>query len=225
MGNIYQTEPSRNLILYTVGNAIIFRSMKGNNPGRGVILSNDFSNSLTSTIYNDTIYFSYVNPDGDIIIRNITDSSPVKVINSLNSINHPSPVITTIGGCLIIIYISHNPLDNTYCLKCSYPFDLNPDINITGRVDLAPDFNVMSVGDRIYVHAAIKEKNGIVMIDKKGMNKLYDTASAKKIFSQKYEEEILKKDAIIESIKKQYQELMQTASRYRDEVIKWKSRR
>ena len=41
---------------------------------------------------------------------------------------------------------------------------------------------------------------------------------------EQYERELEQKDLLIESIKQQYEELMQVAQTYREEAIKWRSK-
>ena len=45
-----------------------------------------------------------------------------------------------------------------------------------------------------------------------------------KHIKEQHEKELAQKDLLIESIKKQYEELMQVAQTYREEAIKWRSK-
>lgn len=44
------------------------------------------------------------------------------------------------------------------------------------------------------------------------------------LIEEAYKKQLLEKDALIESIKQQYNELMDTASKYRAEALKWRSK-
>ena len=45
-----------------------------------------------------------------------------------------------------------------------------------------------------------------------------------RLIEEAYKKQLLEKDALIESIKQQYNELMDTASKYRAEALKWRSK-
>ena len=226
MGDIYSVGTDRNLILYSSGNSIIMKNIMGNSGGgRTYYLKKDYSYNLTSTIFNATIYYSYVNTIGDIVVSSISQTTPLYTVSLLDDSFNPMPFITSYNNTLVLVYISFSPLDRTYIIKCSFPLSSRSDINVTAPIKTIPAFKVLSCEKCLYIYACAGNSCGIILIDDKDVTtRLFTADEADAMAAQKYHKTINEKDAIIDSIKSQYSQLMDTANKHRDEAIKWRSK-
>lgn len=129
MGNVYALDLEKNLILYSTGNHICLRTSIGENLTRPVILCNDYADSLSDIVYNNTVYYTYRNTSQDIIIRSITDLHNLYKISSRDTPDCFQPRIAAIQKILILFYFVKNPVDDSYCLKALLPFQ--PDKKLT----------------------------------------------------------------------------------------------
>ena len=102
MANVYSIEKQKNLILYNSGKYIYLRVSVADTMDRPIVLSNDFSNSLSDTIYNGTIYYSYININQDIVIKSILDTHALFVLSAKDSPDCFSPHIALLNEKLQI---------------------------------------------------------------------------------------------------------------------------
>lgn len=270
MANVYSIEKEKNLILYSCGKFIYLRVSVADTMDRPIVLSNDFSHSLSDTIYNGTIYYSYINTNGDIVIKSIIDTNALFMLSSKDSPDCFSPHIAILDKKLLLFYFIKNPLDDTFSLKCIYPFEKGQSVQLPLSYKSLPIIKLISTNSSIVliitdtnddnavagtspttITASDSASNPeiITICSDNNWRRLKDEISFKQSFEEaiaseknalstkmtalEYERnslvqqnnsliaEIKKRDQLIESIKSQYNELMQTAIKYRDEANKW----
>lgn len=248
MANIYALDTERNLLLYHSGNNIFLGTSNGRAFTRAVSLCNDYAGELSDVIYNGTVYFSYQNSNHDIILRNITDTEPVFQILQQDIPDCFSPKLLVFQDTLLLLYFIKNPLNDTYLLKSIFPEHPTHKLPISAIFQNKPTIYSTFSNNRMFLHITAgdhiefwqidKDWNAIKLsfFDKNALTDLYAKAQAEydirlkealmeqtKIL-EKAKQEISQRDAIIESAKRQYNELMDTATKYRDEAIKWRGK-
>ena len=124
MSGIYPIDSEKNLILYPSQNTLYLRTILGENFTRPVTLCTDYGKSLSDTIHNSTIYYSYQNTAGDIIVRSITDLQELYRISSAKSPDCKNPLLLNFQETLLLFYVIQNPIGNNFYLKALYPFHL-----------------------------------------------------------------------------------------------------
>lgn len=234
MSNVYTLGNEKNLIVYSSGNYIFLRSFAMENVGRPVTLSKDFSSSLCDIIYNDSIFYSYINTEGDILIKNITEPSHVFKLSANEFPAVFSPFLTILGENLLLTYIIKNPLDDTYSLKCIFPLVTNSisSISLQATFKNMPKYNIFFYFNSLIVNLSDGDKHLSYLLKSDGSFKeinlfdicFSDSETSMNIDIDKLKYSLEEKNRIIESIKTQYSELMITASKYRDEAIKWRNK-
>lgn len=217
MAHIYPVTSGKNLIIYAL-NQYINLKIVSDNYDRNIILANDYSDSLSDTLHNGSIYYVYINSRQDMCLKTIVDPSPVFMLSKTESPDYASPQIISYREHLLLIYVLNNPVDNNYLIRCILP--LSPDTTICFPHSYAtpPVIHCVQCSSML---ALLIEYDGICdfyYIDenlslKEFPNNAPDTTP--------YEAKIMEQNEIIDSIKAQYQELMETAIRYRDEANKW----
>lgn len=221
MSSIYNLGKEKNLAVYSNGNFIFMRTFVLENTSHAIVLANDFESSLHDVMFNNTIYYLYCNTDGDICLKNIIDSSVLYKLEKNSSLPFYNPHLSILGNSLIFTYIVENPVDDSYCFKCMYPLEDDChthtyNLNFNNR----PNQNISYFNNSLLFNFYNECSDTCILItpDKK----IEPFSPHEKIDFLKNTLE--KKDALIESIKKQYLELYDTASKYREEAIKWRNK-
>lgn len=247
MGNVYSLDAGRNLIIYESGNTLYIRTTIGEGLTRPVTLCTDFADSFSDTVHNDTVYFCYINTSHDIVVRSITDLQELYKIDSREMPDCRKPCLVSFCNMLLLFYVIKNPLNDTYCLKALFPFEVQRHILLPERCFTdVPEIKVLCSKGHMLVDAADGESQLILCFDAEmtyavwdgtgadedALEKIKQSAAAceerlKALQGQKahLEEELEKikqeKDQIIASIRAQYEELMDTALKYKEDAAKW----
>ncbi len=139
------------------------------------------------------------------------------------------PHIISFNNSLLLTYFVKNMLDDTYFLKCIFPFENNRTLTINYSAKELQKPNIISYPDLLII-SLTPEYTMYVDSDFNITNDLQqnevlskETASLRDTITR-LQKESEEKSAIIESIKVQYNQLMDTAIKCRDEAIKWRSK-
>lgn len=253
MEHIYSTEQNRKLLLYYLSSQLHLRTMNDGVISRPAILCNDYLRDLTSTIYNGTIYYAYINTEHSILVRSITEQNPLFKIDHVDSIEYFQPQILVFQKQLLLFYIIQNPLDHSYSVKCVFPFRNDISFTIPDSFPLLPKLKVFAAEDYVFINICGDFFHKILQMDKEyqcqtlgnrqdfteeqnesyqqEIERLEQTIEEQTSVIQQRDEQLEEKenalrnrDAMIESAKRQYNELMDVANQYRDEAIKWRSK-
>lgn len=243
MGTIFSISSDKNLLLYSSGSSICLRTSSGLEITRPLILCNDFSSSLSSAVYHDIIYFVYQNTEGDLIFRNVLDNTILFRLYAKDALHYFSPLLILQEEKLMLLFLVENPLSGEYILKYTFPLDTP---NTTHNIDTfptLPQIQWICPGASLLLVCNDYEKN-YFYLKKEGIfqpiilkttkeleienhqkeNKIekieQELAAISTMLTQK-EQELFEKIKTIESAKQQYDNLMNTAYRYKEEAEKW----
>lgn len=75
MGNVFSTAGNETLIIYPQNNAISLLVTSGIRPCQPTVLEEDFRSNFSAFAYNQTIYYTYINTRGEIVVKNIRDNT------------------------------------------------------------------------------------------------------------------------------------------------------
>lgn len=235
MQNIYSVSPDKTLLIYPASHFLYFRTLNAKNAGRPVLLSTDYLTSLSDTIYQNTIYYGYINTEHNILIKNITEQTVLYTLNRETTQEFYSPQLFTIQNTLLLLYFLKNPLNDTFLLKGIFPFT-QKEMTFLENFSELPTLHVISNTNLLLLWISTSYQNGYYLLDSASVLKpLSDENKIQKLtdsFQQKLTEadttiltlrqQITEQNQLIESIKSQYNELMDTAHQYRNEAIKWR---
>lgn len=298
MDHIFQTGLNQKHVLYTIDNHIIIRRIQSDTMSRPSYLTHDFMSSLSSTIYNDIIYYAYITTEGVLSLRHIYSSVQLFGLTGDDSCRYEQAFITTFNSHLLLFYCINNLSASTWDIKYilspeSAPSPESASENVlTGLIypptlsvlntethlilsirgteekhilELSPELSLIShdeINDNMerQSHRQLEriselqsdvdnlQKASNLMMSKissllEENEKLRKEYSGLKEDDNSYAQELAEKEekirslsaslnetkkaltireAQIESAKKQYNELMDVAERYRDEAIKWR---
>ena len=223
METIYTGPDGQKLFLYTDANFIFLRTVTGCEISRPTLLGNDYETDFSSTIFQETVYFTYKNIHGDLIMRNILTSAILFRLPAEDSPGYYSPRLFVFGDKLYLFYFVINPLNNSYLLQATCPFE-QTSLSWSPLVfSKLPGIQFIDSGNNMILVCNEKDAVSFYKIDKFNNCEKVTFISYNEI--QKQTNELLaQKDSQIAYIKRQYDELMNTATSYRDEAAKWYNR-
>ena len=253
MEHIYSTEHNRKLLLYHLNSQIHLRSMNNELIGRPTILCSDFVRDLTATIYNGTIYYAYINTGHNLLVKSITEPNTLFKLENTESLEYFQPQILVFNKQLLLFYTIQNPVDNSYSVKCVFPFQNDISFTIPDSFPLLPKLIVIPADDYVFINIYNDFYHKILQMDteyqchtlgsrqdfteersedfKQKIEQLEQQIEEQNSMIDNLESQLEEKEnalrnqsAMIESATKQYNELMDVASQYRDEAVKWRSK-
>ncbi len=198
---IYELLKGQRVMLERRENRIFARQSQGISYGSEIVLAEHVKEYLGGCVYKNSLFFLYINEQGEAVLRNIYDTIVYCQIPILKDIG--MDVFEGIGGLQVtfgklVLYFIEKKDDEKYEVRLYFPFERELDQRIGEDCDL---------GQLLELQSAMKQKED-------GFQKQLE----------KREQEIKRLKAMIESAKSQYNELMDVATKYRDEAVKWQSK-
>lgn len=220
METIYTGPLGQKLFLYSDNNFLYLRSCIGTDISRPILLCDDYSNSLSGSIFQDSVHFSYQNIHGDLIVRNILDPHILFRLSAKESPDYASPVLLILQNKLLLLYFIQNPLDETYLLRALYPLE---ETEITWnpiRFSKLPSLQFIHEKDFLIMLCQNENSSVFYKITNHSEPVIVPLLTSLDIKKQ-INHALQEKNNIIENIRQQYEELRNTAIQYRDEASKW----
>lgn len=249
MANIYDLENDRSFLLYTNQNQILMRQKSGDMIGRSTLLAKDYSKHLSSFYTNGILYYSYITVHNEIIIRSSRDSLPLFHTENIDHHTYGQPQISLFGNQLFLLYSCQNPQSSSHSINLLRPLQKNKPIPIPYTFPTQPDIQTMSTRNFLYISICSDFSHKILCLDSSyQLTELFTSDTLQKAQQQLTEKnksevmevrkqlenasstianqnrQIQKLNQIIESAQNQYNNLMQVASQYKDEALKWRSK-
>lgn len=208
MSAFYESGDNFGLLIYPHKNTIILRKKVESLITNPTILETDYKSDLTSVIFNSTIYFAYINTSNLLLVKCILDKVfPYQVLQKENELLS-NPRLISYNGQLLLFYLSK--IDTTYTLNCIRPYDHASNISLPiSSFDSEPFYHIVNVSNKLCL---IISSNGKNMCYYMNSSFVFDE------YKDKKDAEIKKLKSTLESAKKQYNELMEIALRYKEEL-------
>lgn len=246
MGTIFSISPDKNLLLYSFDTSVCLRTTTKMEITRPLILCNDFSHSLSCAVCHDIPYYTYINTDGNLLVRNAFDPSIRFQLTSNNNFLHHSPLLCVCESELFLLFLVENPITGNYLLKCVRPLSPHePALEISTFPDI-PHLQCLCLDTSLLLVCSTGQKEELFvktgdlfqpfLLKKKQEleeeQRLHESHFAKieeevgalnSLLAQK-EAQLMDRAKTIESARRQYDTLMDTAYRYREEAEKWYTR-
>ena len=125
MSNVYSVGNNRQLIIYNAGSNIFLRVAHLGGLDRPIVLAADYLCGLTECIYNSSLYYSYINQNGSLILKNIMDTANVLAIDCNYVQEYSNPKLAICNDTLLLFYLKQNPVSDKPSLHCITPDDNN----------------------------------------------------------------------------------------------------
>ncbi|MCH5268785.1 MAG: hypothetical protein J1E62_10640 [Lachnospiraceae bacterium] len=268
MGEIYSLGQQQKLIVYDYGKRIFMRTFQGGMAGRSTILADDYVGEFSETVYNGTVYYGYVNREGNYVVRNMGQRhSQVELpAGCMSGFCHGKLVAWQ--NKLILFVITNKKDIEEYCIQGysvlenkDYPSYLLPvTFKTLPEIDVLSLQNVLIISvcyeergmnapagggsrgavqcfcweeegeasqlrsEEVWREFMAKEMEEYAMTSARQQEEYRQLQESSNTQSEQLKRQIQERDAILESVKKQYEELMSTAIQYRDEAKRWRDR-
>lgn len=268
MGQIYSLGQQQKLVIYDYGRRIFVRTFQGGMAGRATLLADDFVGELSETVYAGTVYYGYINREGNYVVRNLEQrKSQVQLsISCMSEFCHGKLVAWK--NKLILFSISKNKETNEYYVQgyCVLENKDCPSYLLSETYKTMPEINCLSL-EKVLILSVCYEERGMNTLPNGNVtgavqcfcwqeegeaSRLRSEEVWREFMAKEMEEyalsnarkeeeyrqlqessqseydrlkqQISERDAILESVKRQYEELMSTAIQYRDEAKRWRDR-
>lgn len=121
MSNVYSVGNNRQLIIYNAGSNIFLRVAHFGGLDRPIVLATDYLCGLTECIYNSSLYYSYINQNGSLILKNIMDTANILAIDCNYVQEYSNPKLAICNNTLLLFYLKQNPVSDKPSLHCITP--------------------------------------------------------------------------------------------------------
>jgi len=123
---LYPSEANKNLLLYTTGTGLYARTLQKEHIGRPTLLCSNYESGLSSVLYHDTVYYSYINKEHSLLIRALTKPAVLFRLDCTSGVSYLLPQLIVFNEVLLLFYFEKT--QNFYVLKSHTPFtDTQPE--------------------------------------------------------------------------------------------------
>ena len=226
MANVYTAGSDRRLIIYSISRYIFLRTAYIDGIERPIMLVSDFLDGLSDVVLGDTIYYAYQNRNGDILVKNVMNNEALFHVKSSENPDMHCPQLVVNKDRLMLFYM----------LRAVYPLEEGDSLNIPADCENVDMYEVFGMQGKAFLYVDsfyeitsdgkfIKcQDTDMLMQNEQKISEYENQLNTYMQENRQAIQTISQLEATIESVKAQYNELMETAIAYRDEAIKWRSK-
>lgn len=252
MSTYHEIQQGVGYFLYLNKHQIVLKTINKDIIGRPLILASDYLTGFSSTLYNSSVYYSYINEKQQLVVRASKNTEPLYHLDSLTDTVFIETHILSFQKKLFLFYVEKT--DNIYHIKCLCPFEDNLYFSPEETYKLCPNIHSISGGENLSItvsndfvenqyimdeHLTLTRLNRedfkTIQATKESVASLQGKLQAEEEQHQREIEQLYnrisdmettieKQQTMLQSATEQYEELMNVASCYRDEAIKWRSK-
>ncbi len=120
---------------------------------RSSLLCSNYKCGLACTLYNDALYYAYINKELTLLLRCVGESSLQFRLDGTKAISYHTPKLVVFGGVLLLIYFEC--ADGMYRLKLRAPFAALPPISappaLPAPFSELPDLRILTSENHLYL--------------------------------------------------------------------------
>lgn len=234
---IYSLGQGQHVVVYSFQNGVYLRRWSGQSWARPQLLAGDCMGDLSDIFWRDAVYFGYRNQRGEYLVRDASQPRKKYVLESGENMRICCPRLMPHGEKLLVFYMEEKEWEGGCALRGIYVGE-GKKTEILGEYGSRPDYQVLSWGEELLVgvkdgraHRYYRLCSGDAWEELAGWKYWWEARQSELAGQQcqnREEIELLQQDLqdsreLIESIKAQYGELMDTATKYREEARKWRN--
>ena len=222
MANVYTAGSDRRLIIYSISRYIFLRTAYIDGIERPIMLVSDFLDGLSDVVLGDTIYYAYQNQNGDILVKNVMNNEALFRVKSSENPDMHCPQLVVNKDRLMLFYMVTNPLTDSLNIPVDCEnVDMYEVFGMQGKAFLYVDSFYEITSDGKFIKC---QDTDMLMQNEQKISEYENQLNTYMQENRQAIQTISQLEATIESVKAQYNELMETAIAYRDEAIKWRSK-
>ena len=120
--------------------------------GHPFLLCSAYKNGFSGCIYNDSLYYTYINKENSLLLRRLHDSVIPFRLDGTDSITYHTPHLITFKNTLFLFYLEARP--DGYRIKLHLPFsDTVPQLpeSLQAPFSQAPLLSLQATGQYLYL--------------------------------------------------------------------------
>lgn len=232
----YSFGQDKRIMIYDFQRGLYMRRWSGQSVMRPQLLSNDYRGDLSDIYWRGTIYYGYQNQVGEYLVNNLSEPGKKFVLRPAENRRLCFPRLILFREKLMILYIEEKEWEGDCRIKGAYLGE-REEVVLPEKYSSRPDYRVIQCGDELLI--GVNYEREWRYYGWRPGNHWEELASwqswleakrdewEEKQYKSREETEHLRQDLqyskqLIESIKSQYEELMDTATKYREEAKKWR---
>lgn len=88
--------------------------------GHPFLLCSGYKNGFSGCIYNDSLYYTYINKENSLLLRRLHESTTLFRLDGTDTVTYQAPLLVAFQGSLLLFYSERT--QDTYRLKLRLPF-------------------------------------------------------------------------------------------------------
>lgn len=153
MEQLYTLTPNKKILLTASSSGLYAHHYQNDRFLRSSLLCSNYEQGLSGVLYNDALYYTYINKEHSLLLRCIGESSLQFRLAGTETISYHSPRLAVFGGFLLLLYLERT--DGTYQLRMRTPFAGLPPIAFPSVLPASfpgfPDLGVLSSEKYLYL--------------------------------------------------------------------------
>lgn len=213
MKNYFEADQQNGYLIYPLENQLILHQKRGTQISRPVVLCQDYAKHFDAIFYHGILYYIYCNEEGQYHIKSVSSVNSLFVLPF--SENIISLAFALIGNELALFYLEEDKTSLSLPCRLRYMIPFLNGISPTHILNMPSpaSFTCHSISKGLFLFAKGSKEMHLYLIGSDfSFQKLH------------LEQEIAMLKETIESASAQYEQLMQTAQKYREEAIKWRGK-
>ncbi len=244
MRSIYFSGQNKSMALYPFRNQVYRVLLEGGQAVRPVLLCNDYLGELSDAAYRGTVYFCYRNRHQEILLQNAADRTPEYRLDRnafYEEADYIAPQLLNWHEHLLLMCFVKQPEHTGMTLEGIFPFE-DRKLRLPDMFSERAAFSIQSFGEMLFCSVReagmcrcyVSEENGdfqelLKAQEMKEKNTFAEKQEQQQVIllqeeKQQMEAKLREKEMIIESVKVQYDDLMNTAIQYREEAKRWREK-
>ena len=110
----------RPLLLSASDTGLFLHSMQNERFGRPTLLCANYKSGLCGCVYNESLYYTYINRDNSLLLRRLHESALLFRLDSSDTVSYHKPQLLHFNNSLFLFYFENK--SEGYCLKLRLPF-------------------------------------------------------------------------------------------------------
>lgn len=198
-------------LIYPLSERLYFQKLGRAGLTRPALLSEGYHSDLSIVFYQDELYYSFLDTESTLQLCTLGQNAPILQAENISP-SVFSPRVTVFQGRLLLLFTEGKPQPE---LRITFPFEESEQA-LSVKVSPGATISLTESGSSLII--LMEEPKGISLLRLTASFELLECSSPKE---ERLSEEKESLSMSLESAKRQYQELMDVATQYRNEAQKW----
>ena len=153
MEQLYTLTPNKKILLTASSSGLYAHHYQNDRFLRSSLLCSNYEQGLSGVLYNDALYYAYINKEQSLLLRCIGESSLQFRLDGTEAISYHAPRLAVFGGFLLLLYFECT--GGAYQLRIRAPFADLPPITLPSFLPVSfaglPDLGILPSEKHLYL--------------------------------------------------------------------------